>query len=111
MGFVLVRSEALPEAPTAEHWMWVTASGPPGRRIVLFDDDPSRAGTVPKRLLQAYQGILLTDGYEPYAIVAAELKLVQAGCMAHARHTVIGLYRTARRRPTNPVAHRGKGPP
>jgi hypothetical protein len=28
---------------------------------------------------------LLTDGYEPYAIVAAELKLVHAGCMAHAR--------------------------
>jgi len=26
------------------------------------------------------------------------------------RQTVIGLYRTARRRPTHPVAHRGKGP-
>jgi transposase len=73
------------KAPTAEHWMWVRASGPPGRRIVLFDYDPSRAGTVPKRLLQGYEGILLTDGYEPYAIVAAELKLVHAGCMAHAR--------------------------
>ena len=35
------------------------------------------------RLLQEYQGILLTDGYEPYDIVAAELKLVHAGCMAH----------------------------
>jgi transposase len=72
-------------APTADHWMWVRASGPPGGRIVLFDYDPSRGGTVPKRLLQGYQGILLTDGYEPYAIVAAELKLVHAGCMAHAR--------------------------
>jgi transposase len=73
------------KAPTAEHWMWVRASGPPGKRIVLFDYDPSRGGTVPKRLLQGYEGILLTDGYEPYAIVAAELKLVHAGCMAHAR--------------------------
>jgi hypothetical protein len=35
--------------------------------------------------LQGYQGILLTDGYEPYAIVAAELNLVHGGCMAHAR--------------------------
>jgi hypothetical protein len=40
---------------------------------------------VPKRLLQGYQGILLTDGYEPYATVAGELGLVHAGCMAHAR--------------------------
>jgi transposase len=73
------------KAPTADHWMWVRVSGPPGRRIVLFDYDPSRGGTVPKRLLQGYEGILLTDGYEPYDIVAAELKLVHAGCMAHAR--------------------------
>lgn len=73
------------KAPTADHWMWVRASGPPGQRIVLFDYDPSRAGAVPKRLLQGYQGFLLTDGYEPYATVAEELKLVHAGCMAHAR--------------------------
>ena len=73
------------KAPTADHWMWVRASGPPGRRIVLFDYDASRGGAVPKRLLQGYRGILLSDGYEPYATVAAELKLVHAGCMAHAR--------------------------
>jgi transposase len=73
------------KAPTADHWMWVRASGPPGKRIVLFDYDPSRGGAVPKRLLQGYQGILLSDGYEPYATVAEELKLVHAGCMAHAR--------------------------
>ena len=73
------------KAPTADHWMWVRASGPRGKRIVLFDYHPSRGGAVPKRLLQGYQGILLTDGYEPYATVAEELKLVHAGCMAHAR--------------------------
>jgi len=73
------------KAATADHWMWVRVSGPPGRRIVLFDYDPSRGGAVPKRLLEGYQGILLSDGYEPYATVAEELKLVHAGCMAHAR--------------------------
>lgn len=31
------------KAPTADHWMWVRASGPPGRRIILFDYDASRA--------------------------------------------------------------------
>jgi transposase len=73
------------KAPTADHWMWVRAAGPPGRRIILFDYDPSRGGAVPRRLLEGYRGILLTDGYEAYAKVALALGLVHAGCMAHAR--------------------------
>lgn len=73
------------KSPTADHWMWVRAAGPPGQRIVLFDYDPSRAGAVPLRLLQDYQGILLTDGYEPYANLAQAKGLVHAGCWAHAR--------------------------
>ena len=73
------------KAPTSDHWMWVRAAGPPGRRIILFDYDASRGGAVPLRLLQGYRGILLTDGYEPYDKVAAALKLVHAGCLAHAR--------------------------
>ncbi len=73
------------KAPTADHWMWVRAGGPPGRRIILFDYDPSRGGAVPLRLFEGYRGILLTDGYEPYETVAKALKLVHAGCMAHLR--------------------------
>jgi transposase len=70
---------------TSDHWMWVRAAGPPGRRIVLFDHDPSRAGAVPKRLLAGFTGCLLTDGYEPYEALAREYALVHAGCLAHAR--------------------------
>ncbi len=73
------------KAPTADHWMWVRAAGPPGRRIVLFDHDPSRGGAVPRRLLDGYRGILLTDGYGAYDGAAAALKLTHAGCMAHVR--------------------------
>jgi transposase len=73
------------KVPTADHWIWVRAAGPPARRIVLFDYDASRGGAVPLRLLQGYRGILLTDGYEPYERVAEALGLVHAGCMAHAR--------------------------
>lgn len=73
------------KSPTADHWMWVRAAGPPGQRIVLFDYDPSRAGAVPKRLLQDYQGILITDGYEAYAQVALAGHLTHAGCWAHCR--------------------------
>lgn len=73
------------KAPTADHWIWVRASGPPGRRIVLFNYDASRAGAVPRRLLEGYRGILLSDGYEAYEAVARTLKLTHAGCFAHVR--------------------------
>jgi hypothetical protein len=73
------------KAPTADHWMWVRAAGPPGRRIVLFHYDPSPGGTVPLRLLDGHRGILVTDGYGAYDGAAEVLKLTHAGCMAHAR--------------------------
>lgn len=73
------------KAPTTDHWMWVRASGPPGERIVLFDYDASRGGTVPRRLLDSYRGRLLTDGYEAYSGAAQALGLLHAGCWAHAR--------------------------
>lgn len=73
------------KAPSADHWMWVRAAGPPGRRIVLFDYDASRSGAVPRRLLEGYQGVLVTDGYAAYEGAAQALGLTHAGCMAHAR--------------------------
>jgi transposase len=73
------------KAPAADHWMWVRAAGPPGRRIVLFDYDPSRGGAVPLRLLDGYRGILVTDGYGAYDGAAEALGLTHAGCVAHAR--------------------------
>ena len=73
------------KSPTSDHWMWVRASGPPGRRIILFDYDASRGGVVPMRLFEDYRGILVTDGYAAYDGVAEAHKLLHAGCMAHAR--------------------------
>jgi transposase len=72
------------KAPTADHWMWVRCAGPPGRRIVLFDYDPSRGGAVPLRLLQGFNGTLLTDGYSAYDSATELLSITHAGCMAHA---------------------------
>lgn len=73
------------QAPTADHWIWVRAAGPPGRRIVLFDYDPSRGGAVPVRLLEGLHGVLVTDGYVAYDDAAEVLRLTHAGCMTHAR--------------------------
>jgi transposase len=73
------------KAPTADHWIWVRAAGPPGRRIVLFDYDPSRGGAVPVRLLEGFRGVLVTDGYAAYDDAAEVLGCTHAGCMVHAR--------------------------
>lgn len=73
------------KAPTADHWIWVRCAGPPGRRVVLFDYDPSRGGQVPKRLLAGYEGTLLTDGYEAYTAAVQAGGLRHAGCWAHVR--------------------------
>ena len=51
----------------------------------MFDYDASRAGSVPKRLLEGYRGILLTDGYEAYDSAAQAWQIEHAGCFAHAR--------------------------
>ncbi len=87
------------KAPTADHWMWARCAGPPGRRVVLFDYDPSRGGQVPKRLLAGFEGILLTDGYEAYAAAVDAGGLEHAGCWAHVRRR----FEDARK-----VAHNGQ---
>ena len=73
------------KAPSADHWMWVRASAPPGKRLVLYDYDPSRGGAIPTRLLEGFDGTLLTDGYEAYAAAVTAHSLTHAGCWAHAR--------------------------
>ncbi len=73
------------KAPSADHWIWVRTSGPPGRRLVLYDYDPSRGGSVPKRLLDSFSGVLLTDGYEAYSAAVQAHVLTHAGCWAHVR--------------------------
>lgn len=44
------------KAPTATHWMWVRAAGPPGKRLVIFDYDSSRGGAVPRACWKAIAG-------------------------------------------------------
>ncbi|WP_254432083.1 IS66 family transposase [Aquisalimonas sp. 2447] len=72
-------------AASSTSYMWVQRGGPPGAEVVLFDYDPSRSGQVPRRLLDDYGGILLTDGYEGYAQVVRDNAITHAGCWAHAR--------------------------
>jgi len=82
----VVRSE---KAPASDHYMVVRAAGPPGRRIILFNYEPSRTVAALQNLLIGpqgpYTGKLLTDGLELYDPVAEALKLVHFGCLQHCR--------------------------
>ncbi|RWT35674.1 IS66 family transposase [Klebsiella michiganensis] len=73
----------------SDKWMWVTRGGPPGRPSVLFAYDPSRAGSVPVRLLEGFSGILQADGYSGYSQVCKESGLTRIGCWDHARRKFI----------------------
>ena len=73
----------------SDKWMWVTRGGPPGRSSVLFAYDPSRAGSVPVRLLDGFSGILQADGYSGYSQVCKESGLTRIGCWDHARRKFI----------------------
>jgi len=66
--------------PDQKSYMWVQVAGT-GPPIVLYHYAPSRARSVVERLLDGYQGTLVTDGYSAYDSVPAR----HAGCWAHAR--------------------------
>jgi transposase len=73
------------KSPSSDHWMWVRASAASEKNVILFDYDPSRSKAVPNRLLEGYEGIIVTDGYPAYGSVAEAKGLIHAGCMAHLR--------------------------
>ena len=79
----------------SDKWMWVTRGGPPGRSSVLFAYDPSRAGSVPVRLLDGFSGILQADGYSGYSQVCKQSSLTRIGCWDHARRKFIEATRAA----------------
>ena len=69
---------------TSKSYMWVRRSG--GKNpIVLFDYAPNRSGDVPLALLEGFKGVLQVDGYDGYARVCEQNKLIRAGCWDHAR--------------------------
>jgi len=75
--------------PTRQSWMWVQASGPPDRKVVLFDYTSSRAQEVPLRLLEGYRGYVMTDDYAGYNAVALQPGVERLACMAHARRKFV----------------------
>lgn len=73
----------------SDQWIWVTRGGPPGQPTVLFAYDPSRAGSVPVRLLDDFSGILQADGYSGYGRVCRDNGITRIGCWDHARRKFV----------------------
>jgi hypothetical protein len=75
--------------PTSQSWMWVQASGPPDRKVVLFDYTSSREQEVPLRLLESCRGYVMTDDYAGYNALALQPGVERLACMAHARRKFV----------------------
>lgn len=77
------------KAPSSEHYMWVRAAGPPGRRMILFDYVPTRNTEALMALLTGpdgrYRGKLISDGLKIYDSLAEAWDLQHFGCLAHCR--------------------------
>jgi transposase len=73
----------------SDKWMWLTRGGPRGQPSVLFEYDPSRAGKVPVRLLDDFNGILQADGYSGYGKVCRDNNITRIGCWDHARRKFV----------------------
>ena len=77
------------KSPTSQSYMWVQTGGPPGKPVVIYDYDPSRSAEVPLRLLQGYQGYLMTDGYDGYNKLAQTDGIERLVCWAHVRRRFV----------------------
>lgn len=90
------------KAPTSNSYMWVQTGGPPDKQVVLYDYDPSRSAKVPTRLLEGYQGYLMTDGYDGYNEIARTQGIERLACWAHVRRRYVDAVRV------QPKGKRGK---
>ena len=76
----------------AKSYMWVqmtqaSAADSTGPPIRLFGYSPSRSTQAARTLYEGMRagGVLMSDGYEPYAAIAEQHRLVHLGCWAHCR--------------------------
>lgn len=71
-----------------KHYMWVYRTGKmyQDRQIVLYEYQPTRNASHPRKFLKGFHGVCVTDGYQVYHTIEKEREdLKIAGCWAHAR--------------------------
>ena len=72
----------------SQSWMWVYRNGKcdAAHPIVIYDFQKTRRTDHPREFLEAYSGVLVTDGYQPYYTLDKQRDdLNVAGCWVHAK--------------------------
>ena len=69
-------------AAELQSYIWIYRTGRDGPTIVLYEYQPTRAGSHPREFLLGFKGYLYVDGYSGYHGIP-DVTLV--GCWAHAR--------------------------
>lgn len=86
--------------PTSQSLMWVQTSGPPDRKVVLFDYTSSRAQDVTLRLLEIYRGYVMTDDYAGNNAQALQPDVERLACMAYVRREIADAQKVQPKRKT-----------
>jgi len=68
-----------------QSWMWVRSTPSGQNKIILFDYDPSRAGSVAEKLFLDFKGYLQCDQYGGYNQLEENEFIIRVGCSMHAR--------------------------
>ena len=72
------------KASRSQSYMWLyRTSGVSSKPVVLYEYQPTRSSSHPKRFLAGYRGYLHADGYSGYHSLSPGIHVV--GCWAHAR--------------------------
>jgi len=75
---------------TTNRWfLWMFMS----REVVLFTLDPSRSARVPLSVLEGASGVLSTDRYAAYKVVAGRLRIRNSWCWTHQRRDFVKVAR------------------
>lgn len=69
-------------APQTQSYMWLYRSGRDGPPIVLYEYQPTRAGSHPAQFLSGFTGYIQVDGYAGYNKIP---NVTLIGCWSHAR--------------------------
>lgn len=76
----------MPEHSKEYMWVFHSPGGDDSHPLFLYEYLGGRNGAVLESYLKDYQGILITDGYQPYHTLMNKSQTIRvAGCWAHAR--------------------------
>ena len=73
----------------SKSYMWTQIGGTAAAPVRLFTYAASRSGKIATELLDGYQGLVMTDGYEGYSPVCAQEPITQLACWAHVRRKFV----------------------